>query len=311
VTIAAPTPPGHLLLEVIRLRDEANAVSTSLLGSDHALVGPMSLSVPRLEPAELGFLRTVAWLYVHYYEAGLVGIRFLVGLFDVYGLDAERQLRGHQRTTGRLRSYLQHNLDLSSDHDLETRATCEEWFDLACRSRVPGSEEHWLRCLCRLLEESSAFFDTQLLAVRRLEDDEARPAMIEDWIGRIQRYHPPASFDDVVGVAASDMGRDHLDAVKFRKRHYERWAEALRSLADGYDFAYEARRLIEHSLLTDVTAALPITGSDIIREYGVGPGPEVGRLLAVARSSFEHDPCDKATLLARLRESASDRAPAL
>ena len=86
------------------------------------------------------------------------------------------------------------------------------------------------------------------------------------------------------------MGRDHVDAVRLRKRWYDRWVAHLDRLADGYDFEVESRRLAEHALITDFIAVLPITGADIMEHLGTTPGPEVGRLLQRAADIHKQSP---------------------
>ncbi len=270
-------------------------------GTTTRLSGRSLCGLRRYQPAELAFIRVVAWLYVQYFEVGGVSIRFLASLFDGYGLDSACELRAHVDRTGRLRTYLQHNLDPSSESDAVTRATCEDWFEGICGSRVPGREEHWSLCVAAQVRDAKLLFGTLLEAVRAIERDEAREVIVEQWRIRVTRHHSPAAFDPIVAAAAGDMGRDFLDVPRFRKRHYDKWADAIRGLDGAYDFEREARRLVEQSLMSDATAVLPITGTDIIREFDIEPGPRVGELLALARTLFEAEPCDRQTLLSRVQ----------
>src|SRR5256885_1435386 len=78
---------------------------------------------------------------------------------------------------------------------------------------------------------------------------------------------------EVIAQAAGDMGRSHLDVVRFRRRYYDRWMERLAFLTGDYDFALEARRLVESALVLDAASGMPITGTDIINDLGIAPGP--------------------------------------
>jgi hypothetical protein len=303
------TASAESLLNVVRIRDEANAVARSLLGGSDQLVEELSLRLPVLTPAELGFLRAVAWAYVQYFEAGLVGIRFVVGLFDAYNADDGKPARNHVETTGRLRTYLQHNLSPAKPHDKATQDVCEAWFESQCGSRVPGTDGHWKACLAAFLVEAEAFYRAVLKTLREIESDASRQSIVEQWQTKITRHHSPAAFDAIISAAAEDMGREHLEVVQFRKRYYDRWIEALRSLDGDYEFDHEARRLVERSLLTDVTSVLPITGSDVIAEFGIDPGPDVGRLLQQARLIYEANPCSRDELILALRTATGSEAP--
>lgn len=292
---------AQLLLTILRLRDEANGLSRGLVGRDHLLFRETSLDTPPLSPAELGFLRVVAWLYVHYHEVGLVGTKFLSGLFDAYELAQPEALRRHMRRVAQLRTYMQHNLDPGKPRDREIQADSERWFQEVCGSRVPAREDQWEHCLEALLEEAHEFLDGCVATIREIEQDEGRDEVVEQWTFRAKRHHTPEAFDRIVAEVATDLGREHLDVVRFRKRFYDRWIEALDLLDGEYDFAVEGRRVVESSLLTEAVPVLPITGTDVMAEFGLQPGPHVGDLLERARSLFGEAPCDGTELLARLR----------
>ena len=96
------------------------------------------------------------------------------------------------------------------------------------------------------------------------------------------------------------MGQDFLDPARICDRYYDKWSKELRLRTGEYDFEFEARKLIEHTLLTDAELPLPITGQDIIRQLGIPPGPGVGRLLKKARILYNETPGSKAELIERL-----------
>jgi hypothetical protein len=98
------------------------------------------------------------------------------------------------------------------------------------------------------------------------------------------------------------MGRDNLDAVRLRKQFYEKWKRELELQQGNYDFEVEARKLIEHVLLHETTAVLPLTGKDIMLEFNIPPGRQVGQLLEQARNLYIADPyLSRNDLLEKLR----------
>ena len=58
---------------------------------------------------------------------------------------------------------------------------------------------------------------------------------------------------------------------------------------------------MEHALISETTPILPITGDDIMEEFAIPPGREVGEFLNLARIMYDASPCRKADLLDRLR----------
>ncbi len=294
--------PEGLMYQVVGRVDEINRVSSRLIESNYQAFEPASLEMPRLEPAELGFLRSVSWLFVMYYEVGKVGVGFLASRLSAYGLDPNGKLEGHRRLVQQLRTFLQHNLNPRKRHDRTIQEACELWLREQCGTAVPGTNGHWEKCLQGLLKEAHEFLGGLLEALRGIEGDESRDEICRDWQFRIQRYHPPEAFDGLILKVANDMGRENIDPARLRVAFYEKWNQELALLAAGYEFEIEARKLVEHALLTATTPALPITGRDIMDTFNISPGPQVGELLARARQIYDSEPCSRETLLIRLRQ---------
>ncbi len=289
------------LLELVRAKDELDALVRGFRGDDAGATTPLSVRLPKLIPPELGFIQTVSWLYAFFHEVAKVDIVFLSEKFDAYELDVSREGRDHRSHLGRLRTYLQHNLNFTRGRDRETERSCKSWFRDACGTSVPNTDAEWRSCLAKLLLEAISFLAYLIEAIRRIERDEAHAQIREDWIRRVDRQHGPEEFDTLISITANDMGRESLDVVRLRQRFFEKWMAALRLLADGYDFQREARRLIEYAILSEPAAGLPITGVDVIEALGIPPGPEVGRLLERAKRLYEESPVSAEELLDRLR----------
>ena len=298
----APSTPEELLLGILRRIEEINRVAPGLTGTDRAGFAPISLDIPKQDPPELGFILTVSWLFVLYYEAGRVEAAFLSKRLTVYEIDLGPDIADHPQLVRAMRTYLQHNLDSSKASDRATKSKCEAWLDRQCGTPVPGGPEHWAGCLRGLLCQALEFVGALLQVVRRIEQDESREEICREWVFRIERYHPPHQFEVLISEVAADMGRDNIDPVQLRTRFYNRWTGELSLLGPGYDFEVEARKLIEYALLTLATPVLPITGKDIIEVLGVAPGPEIGRLLDRAHGIYRDSPCSRETLLERLTE---------
>lgn len=293
--------PEEVFFALLKQREEVDKLTESLLGNRFRTFGLTSHSVPNLRPAELGFLRSIAYLYVTYRESGRVSVGYLSGVLGAYGLDRDGKVSAHIADVERLRTYLQHNLSPGNSGDLETIRVCEDWLTQRCGSRLPATESQWLMVLCALLREAVAAGAAFNRAVRAIEADESREEMLKQWRFEFERFHGPEEFDRVVAEAASDMGYPYLDVVKFRKRFHERWQDKLKSLRTGYDFRQEARRLVEQSLISDAAIGLPLTGQDLLSEFAVSPGPVVREGLELAFQRFQQGPCGREELIVHLR----------
>ena len=288
------------MYDLIRLKDETGRLARSLAAREHALFGTISHDPPRLNPAELGFLRAVTWLFVLYAEVARIGVAFLLEKLPTYHLESAGEHEAHFSVVVKLRTLLQHNLDPTVSHDRSTEDDCRRWFSVHCGTAVPADEEHWRACLVALLKQGLQFIRALQACLRSIERDESREAIVRQWTSRLETYHAPHEFDDIVREVALDMGRDAIDPIRLRKRYYDRWMEQLSQLQLGYNFETEARRVIEATLLTEILPVLPITGRDVMDALGIGPGPRVGEVLARARGIYLQNPCSREELLARL-----------
>lgn len=160
------------LVDLVRLRDQINALAQALLPSRSPVFGSVSLPIPAVTATpELAFIRAAIWLYAHYFEAGRVGVRFLVrrigGTGPGYGDE-------HVDVVHALRTWSQHNIDPTSKHNVRILETCSWWFERGCGTRLPRTKEHWTRLLDMLLAEAQAFFVRLLEILGNLEHEENR-----------------------------------------------------------------------------------------------------------------------------------------
>lgn len=291
--------PESLMYQILGLKEEIDQVS-SKLNNINGFFGSLSLRMPNLVPSELGFLRTVSWLYVLYYEVGKVNVNFLTERFSAYNLDSDEKLSKHLLNVQQLRTFLQHNLDPKVQHNLVIQEACEQWLKDRCETPIPADDQHWNICLINLLIEAIDFLSALRTCIRKIERDESREEILREWDFLRKRFHPPHEFDNLISKVAADMGRENLDIIRFRKRFYQDWVKELELLKGNYEFEIEARKLIEHVLLNKITSVIPITGYDIINEFNIVPGPKVGLFLEKARNLYSIKPCSREELLEKL-----------
>lgn len=291
--------PARGLVEVVRLRDQVDQLAEALLPSRSRVFGGVSLPLPNLEgSSELAFIRTTSWLYVHYFEVGRVGVRFLVRRGDRQA--GSRHGDSHLDAVHALRTHLEHSLDPRSQSDIAIVDACSSWFEASCGTRLPRSENHWSGLCTALIHEARAFILRLRELLGQIEHDTDRALILRQWEDRLERDWPAHRFHELIATVAADVGREAVDPVAFFGRHGASFSEGMRLLREDCDFEVEARKFVEKALLSDAISVLPITGQDIMDAFNIPPGPEVGRLLQLARSSYEAEPCDGRDLLARV-----------
>lgn len=293
---------ASLMYEILQKKEAIDRMSIRL-NNGHKVFRDIFLEMPKLKPAELGLLRAVSWFYVLYNEAGKINVEFISDRFNIYGINSGSNVSNHLALVNMLRTYFQHNLDPSKPHDIHIKENCEKWFKEQCGTFEPENEDQWTYCLNGFVRETLTFFHALVKCIREIEQDESCEQILQDWEVRRSRYHPPHKFDELIQKTTIDMGRNNLDVVKFRKRFYNKWIKELETLHVGYDFEVEARKLIEHALLNDLSSVLPITGFDILATFDdIQPGSQIGELLEIARKMYEKEPCTGDQLLQKLKD---------
>ena len=283
----------------LRIHQRINSLARSLVG--RPAFDEMHVLIPNPASPEPGFIRAVSWLYCLYFEAGRVSLGFLRRLGQVYSLVDYDTFQTHTETVRCLRTELHHNLGFE-DGDLYARKQAEEWRRTACGTALPRTADQWAGCYRRIVDQANSFLDGLEAVVARLEALPAEEAekIVADWLRLLERHIPAAEFDPLIDDAKHRLGLDSLDTVGFRNRHVARWRKSLEQLEKVFDFEREATRLIEKALLEDDGVVLPITGRDVMQALGVGPGPEIARLLEMARRHFEVERCGREELLEHL-----------
>ncbi|MEU4383228.1 hypothetical protein [Micromonospora echinofusca] len=297
--------PSSRLLGLVRTREQVDGLAVVLLPSRSRVFNSVSLSLPNVDGTpELAFIRIVSWLYVHYFEVGRVGVRFLVRRNA--RLAGQGQGDGHLDTVHALRTWSQHNLNLTGDHDAHIALTCGDWFVNRCGTRLPRTDDHWTALLTALLREAHAFFERLLELLAAIEEDADRDVICQQWEDRLNRDWPAHRYHSLIATVASDLGRDALDPKSFYDRHGHSIREGLKLVSEDGDLEDETRKLIERALLAEAVSVLPITGRDVIDYFDISPGPEVGRLLECARRLYSDQPSDRAALLVRIKNELGD-----
>lgn len=287
------------VLEVMHEIERIDEFSRAILPTRSEAFGQVSLRPPQLNTdPELAFIRATSWLYVLCYEAGRVSVKHLV--------QDRPHLKKHWELIGSLRTWAQHNLDPTSTRAVQVAKSCEDWFHLNCETRQPRSTEHWMKLCLALLDGTAEFLRGIHEVIGEIEAHPGYANLVEDWERKLSRDWPAHRFHTLIKSAAVDCGWPALDPVRFYRQYAAELLDHLRLLDDECDLEVEVRRAIEARLTADLPKLLPITGQDIMTHFNIGPGPEVGRLLADARTLHEEiGPCSGHELLAQLETGDS------
>ena len=284
-----------------------NVAVTDLRTSLGSFVGPEALTEVSVRPpvdggGEISFLRLVSWSYVLIFEAGRISIPFLLRSVSAYE---------HQRESieliRALRTWSFHNLGLDSGRDRQLSRLVHRWFIGACRRSPPAEDTNWNDCfdqLCCLVGEVVDQCQQAVAIVLSSADD--GKVVIEDLQNRIDRFWPPHKFDPLVGDVAIRLGV-RIDVVKFRKRRLGAWRSFLFNIPEDDDPTEAITRLMERDLLEYEDGILPVSGRDVMAQFGLPPGPEVGAMLRRARELFGAGVREKDELLARLEYRLTER----
>ncbi len=253
---------------------------------------------------ELGYKDTIAVLYKLYRECGRVSVNYLISKMNVYECN-ETYVKNHILLIDKMRTFFYHNLILSSKHDKEIITICEKWFETNCNSKKPVEENEWGSCLNQLQLDSIECLNniyTCVIAINR--DYDFKDDIIEEWILKKNLDFPKHKCIPLVEEIAKSLGRD-IDYVLIVDKNYSKWMKELKysSTLNIDNFIDNLKKVIEYTVLEETGNIMPITGKDIILEFGIKPGRLVGSLMEKAKDIYNNNKSiNKEELLKSLSE---------
>lgn len=249
---------------------------------------------------EAGFLRTVSWLYMLYYEAGRGEIEYLIEKIKVYDKTGDNNKNSHYKDIRILRTSFQHNFNPENSKYTSYKTITDNWFLKTINSHTPSMDDEWRLSLEKLIDNAKEFLINLDDVVNNIGSDEFKNSIIDDWNYKSLRNFQPHDFDAIIQIVLQEFGMVHFDALKFRKQNFETWSQELKALTGNFDFNVEAKKLIERDILTK--PVLPITGSEIIQIFNIQPGLRVKEMIETARKIYLSKPCNREELILKLKE---------
>jgi len=299
---------NNLLAEINKKRNLLNKDANSLSRGKINAFEDITIKTPDLRIPIHGFYTCISWLYVTYYESGSLTIKFLSERAIAYGLDDNNTIEQHRKVVHNFRTILQHNINRGNREDIAKEHNCYRWLKQKLSQKHdtekywPVNEDGWKEILTQLLEEAYSLFDICHQALVNIQNDEFTDDIINIWITRSSINFSKVEWENVLSNVAKDLGLEYLRLSEYTNKHLQKWNKQIATLKDGFDFDFEARRIIELSIINDDKLPLPITGDDIITEFNISPGPRVREYLKKAQEIFLKSPCDKTRLLEKLKD---------
>lgn len=259
----------------------------------------ISLYEPNFISAIHGFYTSVSWLYVHYYETGKFAVRFLIDNTKKIDSLKYEYCTNHVNLIHSFRTFLQHNLNLKNPNDLIKKDNCLIWIENQITTPWPSDEKQWETLLRKLYNETTETLN--ILHMTCLNESQ-NPNFFKVWKNRLERHVEPFEYDELVEIIAKDIGLDNIDPVKVREKNYDKWNDKLKILKDLKRKNEYMRSMLEATLINVDNLPLPINGKDIMEQFNLNPGHEVGKKLKMAREIYTNEPCSKSTLLEKLKK---------
>lgn len=262
--------------------------------------GDVSIPLPADFGDELAFYRLVNWAYVVLAEAGKLPIAFLIALPP---LSTTSKLRAE---VGNMRTFVAHNLDVTSPSDYKTRSFAHQWFRTACGVGTPIVAADFASCCCYLATRLDGVLKGAIEACDSLDDPDAGPSLVTDLRNRIELQWDAHRFDPIVAEAAAAIGNPGLDLLAIRRRHLESWRKTL-ATADENQRETALRLRIEATLIAEFADTLPSSITEISARLAIAGPPVIGAALVLLRDVRRFAPFTVAEILAGIgRETLDD-----
>jgi hypothetical protein len=211
---------------------------------------------------ELAFYRVVNWGYVVVNEAAKIPLAFLTQLPP---LRADGSL---PKDLGYLRTYVAHNLDVSSSHDLRTLAFTHRWFRNACGAGTPRQPTQFAACCEVLAAALDNALQGAISACDSLDSSVDGPRLVADLKSRIDLRWDAHRFDPIVEECARRLGNPGLDLLLIRKRNLDAWRQVV-ATSDEHERERALLLRIEGTLLKEIGEALPVTVQEASKRLGI------------------------------------------
>lgn len=263
--------------------------------------GDVSVPLPADFGDELAFYRLVNWAYVILAEAAKLPIAFLIALPP---LSTNSNLRTE---VGNMRTFVAHNLDVTSASDYRTRGFAHSWFRTACGVGTPIAAAEFARCCDYLAKRLDGVLKGAIEACDLLDDPDAGPPLVTDLRNRIELIWNAHRFDPIVAEAAAAIGNPGLDLLAIRRRHLELWRKTI-ATADEDKRETALRLKIEATLIAEFADTLPSSVAEISARLAVSGPPVIGAALVLLRDIRRFAPFTVAEILAEIgKELLSDQ----
>lgn len=214
--------------DVVAQREDIDRIATSLIGSpffsqraETSTQRPLGSGCP-----ELDFFRLVSWAYMMFVECGGPNIASVAKLAGGLRVNVEA-IQETRDTVGRLRTFLQHSLQYGSHSDQQTIEQASRWFDAAV-GRLHPLEQDYRVCSIVLLRSIATAFNLILSFLRRLNEDEYKHVVLQQWKDRIEDVWPKHQFDAAINKAIISLQRSDLDLDSICKKLLPKMQERLK-----------------------------------------------------------------------------------
>ena len=305
---SSPNTTPLIYEKLFQLKQEIDDVAAQVNSSEQNFIifGGIAL-LSQETPAECKFLRIVSWLYTMYCEAGKkAGIKWLVDRFETYDLDPDGRLKKHFESVHPLRTFFQHNLENDDSYNGKTKRTCKNWFKEQCGTEEPKKNSDWELCLEYLYEDAHGFLEAILKCINRVDQDESRVGMLEDWSSFRQNNFLLPELNNLIREVASGMGIEVGNIKKLRDKVHNNLATNKGKIRrEGYDENQIIKMIITDTMLEEPTLTSPLFPDDIINEFNIPQGKQVWELLKQGREIYKNNPfLSREELLEKLRSSS-------
>ena len=260
--------------------------------------GDVSVPLPTDFSDELAFYRLVNWAYVVLNEAGKLPIAFLIALPP---LSTNYKLRTE---VGNMRTFVAHNLDVTSPSDYKTRSFAHQWFRNACGVGTPIAAADFAKCCDYLAARLEAVLQGAIEACDTLDDTDVGSSLVMDLRNRIELQWDAHRFDPIVAEAAAAIGNPGLDLLAIRRRHLDSWRKTL-TTADEGQRELALRLKIEATLIAEFSDTLPSSAKAISARLAIAGPPVLGAVLVILRDVRRFAPFTVAEILAEVGQEVA------
>lgn len=214
--------------KIEELIKEINSYNNTFFGNEEPIIYPEPIICSNFTCAEGGFVHTVSWLYLKFFDnkKSQQNINFLLTKIGGYNFPEYDSCKDFIRIIHNIRTYLHHDISKKSKKTQKMKRIVEHWFSYHCSYIIPQTDNEWKSALNKIVNDSLIHFLVFSKCIDEISKDIYLETILIEWEKSI---FPFSIFEIsiIVKDEAKKMGIKNIDSFTYSQKNFNTWRKEL------------------------------------------------------------------------------------